>query len=242
MIFHNKQQNIQDLELDITLNNQSISRVNQFVFLGLTVDESLTWKAHIQDTANKISKTIGILNKLKKFLPENILKMIYTSLILSRLYYCNLVWGHKPQRIIQLQKRAVRIISNSKYNAHTDPIFKKLKLLKVTDIHNLCKLKFFFKLENNQLPPYFWHYMFTANKTSTRNKDPYQQLVPKTTLFSECIRFSLPILLRNTPPLIKRKVQTHSFNGYTTYIKNYMLDKYKSKCEIPRCYICAKID
>ncbi len=222
------------------INNHPIERVDQFVFLGLTLDESLTWKNHIQDTANKISKTIGILKKLKKFLPETILKMIYTSLILPRIYYCNLAWGHKPQRIIQLQKRAIRIITNSQYNAHTDPLFKKFKMLKVTDIHTLCKLKLFFKLENNQLPPYFWHYMFTANRTATRNKDPYQQPVPKTTLFSECIRFSLPTLLRNTPPLIKNKAQTHSFNGYTTYIKKYMLDKYESNCETPGCYVCGK--
>ena len=103
------------------------------------------------------------------------------------------------------------------------------------------QIEFFYKLENNMLPPYFWLYMFSANKTSkTRNNDPYQQLVPKTAVFSKSIRFSVPILLRNTPPLIKGKAQTHSFQGFCTYIKKYMINKYQEDCNIQRCYICAK--
>ena len=137
------------------INNEEIQKVSSFCFLGLTIDETLSWKTHIQNTSNKISKTLGILNKLKHTLPEHILKLIYNSLILPRIYYCNLAWGHKPDRIIQLQKKAVRIITKSKYNSHTEPLFKKLNLLTVKDIHTLSKLKFFFKLENNLLPPYF---------------------------------------------------------------------------------------
>ena len=142
--------------------------------------------------------------------------------------------GTQSRKNNQITKKAIRIISNSKYNAHTEPLFKKMKVLTVTDIHKLCKLKLFYKLENNTLPPYFWHYMFSANRTNkTRNKDPYQQMVPKTVIFSDSIRFSLPILLRNTPPLIKSKAQTHSYNGYTQYIKKYMIEKYRETCIIP---------
>ena len=240
MIFHSKRSTLK-YEIDLQINAQPIERVKNFIFLGLTLDETLSWKTHIQDVSNKISKTIGILNRLKNVLPGNILKLIYSSLVLPRIYYCNLAWGHNPGRIIKLQKKAIRIISNSKYNAHTEPLFKKMKLLTVADIHKLCKLKLFYKLENNTLPPYFWHYMFSANRTNkTRNKDTYQQMVPKTVIFSDSIRFSLPILLRNTPPLIKSKAQTHSYNGYTQYIKKYMIEKYRETCIIPRCYICAR--
>ena len=155
MIFHSKRQSMKNIDLKLKINEQEIERVSNFVFLGLTLDETLSWKSHIQATANKISKTVGILNKLKHYLPESVLKQIYTSLILPRIYYCNLIWGHKPERIKILQKKAVRSITNSKYNSHTEPLFKKLNLLNVTDIHTLCKLKLFFKLENNLLPPYF---------------------------------------------------------------------------------------
>jgi len=229
-----------DTKLSLKMNNIPIEQVRTFTFLGLKVNETLTWKDHIEDVANKISKTIGILSRLKKSLPIKILKMIYSALILPRLHYCNLAWGYNPGRIEVLQRKAVRIITSSKYNAHTDPIFKKLNTLKLKDIHICNKLKFFYKLENNLLPPFFWQYMFTANTTKTRSKDPYQQLVPKTKIFTDTIRFSLPILLQHTPPLIKEKTHTHSMAGFTTYIKKNMIDKYNDECRNRSCYICNR--
>jgi hypothetical protein len=83
-----------------------------------------------------------ILNKLKHFLPLTAKVLIYNSLILSHLNYCILAWGYQCTRIEKLQKRIVRILSLSKYNAHTEPIFKTLKLLKVNDILKLQELNF----------------------------------------------------------------------------------------------------
>ena len=178
------------------------------------------------------------MNRLKNILPSHILKTIYSSLILSRLHYCNLVWGHKPNRLKTLQKRAIRIITKAKYNAHTDPLFKQLQTLKVEDIHTANKLKFFYNLENDRLPSYFWMYMFTANKIATINRDSYQQLIPRTVSFSKTIRFSLEITPKNTPPIIKRKAQTHSLDSFKKYVKNHLLSNYDAICTINRCYIC----
>ncbi len=77
---------------------------------------------------------MDILNKLKYFLNLNVKVLIYNSLILSHLNFCILAWGYKCDRIIKVQKKIVRILSLSKYNAHTDPLFKTHKLLKVQDI------------------------------------------------------------------------------------------------------------
>ncbi len=63
-------------------------------------------------------------------------------------------WGYRCERITKLQKRIVRILSLSKYNDHTEPIFKTLKLLKVIDILNLLELQFYYKYKNNLLPYY----------------------------------------------------------------------------------------
>ena len=226
--------------LDLKINNKAIKRVNTFNFLGLTLNKQLNWNDHINSVANKISSTVGVLNKLKKFLPTNILKQIYSSLILPRLYYCNLIWGYKPKRISNIQKRAIRIICKQKYNAHTEPLFKKLNMLTVEDIHISKKLSFYYQFENDKLPAYFWTYMFHANSNNrTRNKDPYQPLGAKSTVFSDTIRFSLPILLRNTPPAIKVKVSTHSYDGFKTYVKKVLLGRYKENCTIKNCYICT---
>ncbi len=133
--------------LQLNIENTSIDRVGDFNFLGLTINEHLNWKSHIDKLANKISETMGVLNKLKHFVPINARVNIYNSLILSHVNYCILAWGHRCERITELQKRIVRILSLSKYNAHTEPIFKTLKLPKVIDILNLQELKFYYKYE-----------------------------------------------------------------------------------------------
>ncbi len=62
--------------------------------------------------------------------------------------------------ITKLQKRIVRILSISKYNAQTEPIFKILSLLKINDILKLWELKFHYKYKNNLLPRYLQNVLF----------------------------------------------------------------------------------
>ena len=75
-------------------------------------------------------------------------------MILPHLQYSILSWGFDPGRVGTLQKRAVRLITGSKYNAHTDPILKKTGLLQLEDIFNISVLKFYYKLKKNKLPHY----------------------------------------------------------------------------------------
>ncbi len=65
---------------------------------------------------------MGILNRLKRFLPIQTKVLIYKSLVLSHLNFGILLWGFKCEKKIKLQKKIVRILSLSKYNAHTDPL------------------------------------------------------------------------------------------------------------------------
>ena len=91
---------------------------------------------HTKKIANKVSRTVGLLCRLKRMLPKHTLRLIYTSLVLPHLQYGVLNWGFNMGRIAKLQKKAMRYITCSKYNAHTTPIFRDLKLLKLEDIFN----------------------------------------------------------------------------------------------------------
>ena len=135
MIFHYRQRNIDNLILDLQNSSEKIERVAEFNFLGLTVDENLNWNAQIQKVSNKIFRTLGVMCRLKNFLPLHVLRILYNSLILPHLQYGILTWGFCLGRLEKLQKRSVRIITRSKYNAHTDPLFKSLNLLKLKDIY-----------------------------------------------------------------------------------------------------------
>ena len=70
-----------------------------------------------------ISRSIGALNKLKYILPSSIKIMIYNALILPRINHGLLVWGYENEKIFKLQKKAIRLISLAKYNAHTESAF-----------------------------------------------------------------------------------------------------------------------
>ncbi len=83
MIFHKPQKMVGMLQLNIE--NTSIDRVSDFNFVGLTRNEHISWKDHIDKLANKISKTIGVLTKLKHFVSLNDRVIIYISLVLSHL-------------------------------------------------------------------------------------------------------------------------------------------------------------
>ena len=67
MIFHNYQKVIAENDIPhLTLNGSVIERVTQFNFLGLTINENMNWKSHSSKIANKISRTLGVMNRLKK--------------------------------------------------------------------------------------------------------------------------------------------------------------------------------
>ena len=69
MIFHNRQRNIESIAPKLTLNGHQIERVTDFNFLGLNIDQHMSWNSHINKISLKMSKTIGILCKLKRYLP-----------------------------------------------------------------------------------------------------------------------------------------------------------------------------
>ena len=169
---------------------------------------------------------------------------IYNSLILSYINFGILAWGYQCERIIKLQKKAIRIVNLSKYNAHCEPILKELNLLKVTDILDLQVLKFFYKFKNQMLPNYFQNMPFTTNVHQhghhTRQIHKIHQPFAGHDFAKRCLRFYLPRIINNSPDFILDKVDTHSLQGYSLYIKKYMLKNYQGTCTIVNCYVCSK--
>jgi hypothetical protein len=158
MLFHPIQKTVD--KFDIIIDGSTVEFVEQFSYLGIILDPNITWKPHLQHVARKVARTNGILCRLKNVSDCDILKMLYTSLILPYLSYGIIVWGGSSERLFKLQKRSVRLVMNAKYNAHTEPLFKFLGLLKISDLLHVQQLKFFYKLENQMLPQYFISNMF----------------------------------------------------------------------------------
>ena len=130
--------------------------------------------------SNKCLRIIGTLNRIKYFVPLNIRLMLYNTLILPHLNYCVTAWGYQCNRIIKLQKKAIRTVMISSYNAHTEPFFKNLKLLKIQDILTLQTLKIYHKFRNNNLPNYIQNWPLFQNSNihnhNTRGATNYVKL------------------------------------------------------------------
>ena len=109
-------------QLHLNIKGSPIENVNEFNFLGLTLDCNLIFKPHTKIIEAKISRVIGVLHKLKYIFPAYLLFMIYISLILPQLNYSLLAWGTSCPNIELLQKKAVRVANFKSHVEHTEPI------------------------------------------------------------------------------------------------------------------------
>ena len=175
MIFHTYQKNTDYLTSNITLNGNVLERVDTFSFQGVILDKHLSWKAHVEMVSNKLSKYCGILTKLKNYLPLDILRTLYFSMIHSQLNYGLIAWGYDCNRLIKLQKHSIRTITRSKYNAHTGPLLEALEISRLPDMLLLNALKFYYKFVRNETPAYFSTFTITTQGSihdhNTRHRD-----------------------------------------------------------------------
>ena len=179
--------------------------------------------------------------RLKNFLPTHILRLLYNSLILPHLQYSILAWGFKMGRLEKLQKRAVRIITRSKYNSHTDPLFKKLNLLKVNDLFETNVLKLYYKYQNKTLPIYISNMFaeFTCTHSyKLRKKSILDNEGSNKPSGDKCIRHHLPVVINNAKPDILDKISTHTIQGFAFYIKRITINNYRLECVDRDCFIC----
>ena len=241
IIFHYPQRKLAARDIpNLQINGCYIERVHEFNFLGVILDETLNWNAHINKTSNIISKMNGIMNKLKRTLPCRILKLMYDSFILHHIGYGITAWGFNINRISKLQKRSVRIICNAKYNAHTDPLFKKMNIIQASDLFQLNCMKIYHNNVNNKVPEYIknmFHIRLHGYNTRNRDRLPIQTNSSRST---KRLKIFIPQLLQSLPCLITDKIMTHSLCGFSRYFKRYKIDNYKTSCIEPYCYVCGR--
>ena len=104
-------------------------------YLEIIIDNNLSWKYHIDNIASKISKGIGIIARLRHFVPSQTLSNIYQCLIHPYLIYGINVWGRASKihlnKILVLQKRAMRLMKFKGNKEHAIPLFISLNVFPV---------------------------------------------------------------------------------------------------------------
>lgn len=209
MAFHHPQKIYRYPNLHI--NQNTLDFLDTFKFLGIQFDKELKWKSHRSMISKKIMSVIGVMNRMKKFLPADVKKKIYFSLINCHLNYGNLLWGDTCGNILKLQKKAVRIILCRKYNAHTEPLFRLLDLPTINDIVLCARIKFFNQHKLIQLPHFLQSLQFTLNcethDHNTRRKDDIHQVYCHPSSLLKII----PISIKSVPTIISKKITHHEY-------------------------------
>ena len=202
----------------------------------------MNWNTHIFNITTTITKPLGVIKRLKHYLPQRILQILNNSLILSHLNSNITAWGFASHKLCRLLKRALRLITYSKYNAHTQPLFKKVGTLTLDDTFKMQCLKFYYKFIQGNLPPFFDTFFIektTLHNCQTRRRNDFHVQTTHSSTAQNCIRYYIPKLLSTLPTRVTEKIHTHSCTGFCRYVKKYFVDQYSYSCSINNCYICS---
>ena len=230
--FHNqsKQIPINFQNINLCMNNIPLKQVQCTQFLGVYIDCNLNWNMHINTLCKRLSRSVGILNRLRNIVPTKILFTLYNTLFLSHVNYCNAVWGNtyqtKLQPILTLQKRAIRICTNSSFRAHSKPLFLSLNCLNIYQLNKFNILVFLYKFKMNLLPDAFQN-MFILNNIihnhNTRNKKKYHRWKIDKVFMLHTLRHTGPLFWNSLPESI---INSTTLSAFRNKLKRYLLIEY----------------
>lgn len=207
---------------EVYMNNVKIQYASSVRFLGLIIDDKLKFNLHINNIAQKISKNAGVLYKLKQYVPTDTLLCVCRSFVESYLNYCTLNFGNAYQTHIRplevAQRKCIRIIANQPYDAHSNPIFSQLKLLKFADIYRYNIGTYMYKNIDK----------FSANiyqnPYPTRSGSYYVPPTQRLTLTErQSIKFQAPANWNTVPENLKNSPSVDSFKRK---YKSFLLSSY----------------
>ena len=154
MIFHPPQKQIN--EPTIKINDEIIKNATSCKYLGVILDQHLTWKDHISYINLKLSRAIGLLSKLRHSMQPDMLKMVFHSLFLSHINYASNCWSSATDNLQSTLRnnmnKAVRIMTFNGKFTNVENLYNDLTLLNFDSHINFNIGKLFWKLHNDELP------------------------------------------------------------------------------------------
>lgn len=152
MVFSNKK-TTQDIP--ITLKKQRLKETKETTYLGLKVQNSMKWEAHIQKVIEQNAKTIAALNKIKFIIPAAYRKSIYHALFTAPNNYLITIWGNTTnkhlQKLQRQQNKILKIIYKLDYHTATNEVYKTTQELNIRQIITLNNLLLLHKIRHNKI-------------------------------------------------------------------------------------------
>jgi hypothetical protein len=216
VIYNENEPNVPDDPLLITTleryhDSHPDTACRAYKLLGIYLDEHLTLDAHTNHVVNKLTRSLYCIKQAKHIIPPKGMQSLYFSLIHSHLTYCTSIMSgttaKNRTKIIKIQKKAIRIMTNSSYNAHTNPLFKKHSILPYDLLIKQAQLTFMHAIEHKLAPSSFVGTWTKINERdpalNLRNADHYCLSQPRTETFKKSTFFALPAAWNALSPDIK---------------------------------------
>ena len=219
-----------DIPPSISFLNQKIDRVSHIKFLGITLDESLSFKHHINEVCIKLKNLFHVFYSIRGFLSKETIRTIYYALIYSRIKYGIAVYGQAKasdmKRIQTIQNKLLKVLAGKKYRYPTDKLHDEFDLLKVNDITNQEVLTFVYNFFSNGLPEIFNNYYQTFSENHSYDTRNASLMIRKSRrnneLGAKSIKNKGSDLWNNLNNNIKLSLNTKLFrSNYKKYILPY---------------------
>ena len=147
IIYHTKRKQIHPQYDNLRINSSVIKRVTHVKYLGVFLDEHLSWDIHITYPCNSLAKYLSVFYNVRMMVPEKLKKQLYYSFVYSRIAYGIEVYGSCKcntllAKVQVMQNKLLKILYNKDRRYSTNTLHHELKLLQVKDIHELLLLKY----------------------------------------------------------------------------------------------------
>ena len=218
MVFHGVRKKLCLDNLSISIAGTPLTRVASSKFLGVVIDDHLSFKSHINHIVKKISSNIGLISRIRRYITSKIAITLYYSFIYPYLNDCNLIWASNYavnlRPLFILQKKFLRVALCLPYNSHTDIIFKKFKLLKVHQMNLFHAGIFMYKLDHHMLPASFgcmFSKVSSFHSYNIRSSRDYRTAFAKSNVKRRSIICLGPTVYSMIPVHISGKSNIYSF-------------------------------
>ena len=214
----------------------TLERKNCIKYLGVLLDDTISWKYHISYISSKISRNTGFFLKLRHYLPIKQLSQLYYNLIYPYLSYATIAWGSACKTHLKKlqvkQNHVIRIMFFANlYGENTDkalPLLNLLDLLTVENIFELRLLQFSHQWHKKQLPSIFDSYFRYASDVHSYNtrysaKGNFYKARSKTNMGKKTLSALGVSHWQNVPKAFKEL----SPSCFSKKVKQYLLSKQK---------------
>lgn len=219
----------------ILIDNIPIESKENVRYLGVLIDSKLSYHPHIKALELKLSRALGILNKLKQVLPQDILLKLYYALIHPNLLYGLIAWGSTYptylNKLNTLQNKAVKLVGGGTFYDRATPYYLKLNIPKLEDMYKLdiAKLTYNFIHRPTHLPKIlnsFFEKACNVSQRNTRSSSNHDDLlyIPRfrSNKLQRSIKYQGVKVWNSIPP----DIRASSPQSFASKLKNFFLQSY----------------